>query len=192
MKCYKVNGGIIKTSQIIDGEEIDTTKFDELKEQLTPPPLTEEQIILFERKRQLTSEEVFKILAKQQLNNMEIEDKTSLRMLDFYPTFAEVVGQTVTQGFKFTYKGKLFKVVQASLTISEVYPPETGTESLYARIDEVHDGDIYDPIPYEGNMALENGKYYTQDGVTYLCNRDTGTAVYNALSELVGLYVEIV
>lgn len=27
-------------------------------------------------------------------------------------------------------------------------------------------------------------------GVTYLCNRDTGIAVYNALSELVGLYVE--
>ena len=40
-------------------------------------------------------------------------------------------------------------------------------------------------------MALENGKYYIQDGVTYLCNRDTGNPVYNALSELVGLYVEI-
>lgn len=41
-------------------------------------------------------------------------------------------------------------------------------------------------------MALKNGKYYTQDGVTYLCNRDTETAVYNALSELVELYVKVV
>lgn len=41
-------------------------------------------------------------------------------------------------------------------------------------------------------MALENGKYYTQDGVTYLCNRDTGSPVYHPLSELVGLYVEAV
>jgi len=44
-------------------------------------------------------------------------------------------------------------------------------------------------IPYSGNMALETGKYYNQSGKTYLCNRDTGNPVYNALAELVGLYV---
>lgn len=164
--------------------------------------LTEEEInqLEYERKtfeaqekhRPFTIEEVNSMLIKKQINTVDIPDETAVRMLGFYPTFDEVVGQTVAQGFKFTYKGKLFKVVQASLTISEVYPPETGTESLYARIDEVHDGDIYDPIPYEGNMALENGKYYTQNGVIYLCNRDTGNPVYNALSELVGLYVEVV
>ena len=145
-----------------------------------------------EKHRQLTVDEVSALLIKKQINTVDIEDNTSVRMLDFYPTFAEVNGQTVAQGFKFTYKGKLFKVVQASLTISEVYPPETGTESLYTRIDEVHDGDIYDPIPYEGNMALENGKYYTQNGVTYACIRDTGNPVHNSLSELVGLYVEVI
>lgn len=37
--------------------------------------------------------------------------------------------------------------------------------------------------------ALEAGKYYSQSGKTYLCNRDTGNPVYNALAELVGLYV---
>ncbi len=64
-----------------------------------------------------------------------------------------------------------------------------GTDSLYARIDEQHDGTKYDPIPYSGNMALEAGKYYSQSGKTYLCNRDTGNPVYNALADLVGLYV---
>lgn len=113
-------------------------------------------------------------------------------MLDFYPTFDECIGLKVSQGYKFTYNGKLYKVIQESLIIQGHYLPGTGTESLYQRIDEVHDGDIYDPIPYEGNIVLENGKYYTQDGVTYLCNRDTGTAVYNALSELVELYVKVV
>ena len=39
-------------------------------------------------------------------------------------------------------------------------------------------------------MALENGKYYVQDGVTDLCNRDTVNPVYNALADLVGQYVE--
>lgn len=41
-------------------------------------------------------------------------------------------------------------------------------------------------------MSLYNGKYYSQDGVTYLCNRDTGNPVYNKLSELVGIYVEVI
>lgn len=42
------------------------------------------------------------------------------------------------------------------------------------------------------NGALENGKYYTQDGATYLCTRDTGNPVYNALADLVGIYVDTV
>ena len=42
-----------------------------------------------------------------------------------------------------------------------------------------------DPTVY-----VENGKYYSQDGVTYLCTRDTGTPVYNPLADLVGIYVE--
>ena len=40
-------------------------------------------------------------------------------------------------------------------------------------------------------MELENGKYYSQDGVTYLCTRDTGIPVYNPLKDLVGIYVEV-
>ena len=42
----------------------------------------------------------------------------------------------------------------------------------------------------EGNMALVSGKYYSQDGVVYLCTRDTVNPVYNPLRELVGLYVK--
>ena len=41
-------------------------------------------------------------------------------------------------------------------------------------------------------MALESGKYYIQGGMTYLCSRDTINPVYNALSELVGIYVEVI
>lgn len=50
---------------------------------------------------------------------------------------------------------------------------------------------LADPIPYSGNMNLTAGLYYIQDDVIYLCNRNTGQPVYNALSELVGLYVEV-
>ena len=39
---------------------------------------------------------------------------------------------------------------------------------------------------------IETAVQSIQDGVTYLCNRDTVNPVYNPLSELVGIYVEIV
>ena len=66
------------------------------------------------------------------------------------------------------------------------------SNTLWEQICETHDGTKYDPIPYDGNMTLESGKYYTQSGMTYLCSRDTVNPVYNALSELVGIYVEVV
>lgn len=70
--------------------------------------------------------------------------------------------------------------------------PSTSTAALYEEINETHAGTIDDPIPYNNNMELVQGKYYTQDGIVYLCSRGTGQAVYNPLKDLVGLYVTIV
>ena len=145
-----------------------------------------------EARHPLSQQEVQEIVLKAQINTVDIADNVSVRMKDYYPTFSEIVGQSVKQGFKFTYNGELYKTIQPDLTIQEIYPPGTGTESLYTRIDEEHLGNKYDPIPYSGNMALEAGKYYTQDDVLYLCNTDTVNAVYNPLSELVGIYVGVV
>ena len=148
-----------------------------------------------EKRRPLSLGEVQEMMVRQQINTLSVDDNTALRMRRYYPTFAELVGQTVTQGTKFraddSEDADLYKVIQPELTIQAHYPPGKGTESLYTRIDETHDGTKYDPIPYDGNMELTAGMYYTQGGVTYLCNRDTGNPVYNALSELVGLYVEV-
>ena len=148
-----------------------------------------------ERTRPMTAEEVTALLIKQQINSITVDDQTALRMRRYYPTFAELVGQTVKLGTKFRADDSdiadLYKTIQPELIIQAHYPPGNGTESLYTRIDETHDGTQYDPIPYSGNMALENGKYYIEDGVTYFCTRDTGIAVYNRLAELVGIYVEL-
>ena len=148
-----------------------------------------------EKHRPLSFSEVQEMLVRQQINTIAVDDQTALRMRRYYPTFAELVGQTVTRGTKFratdSEDADLYKVIQPELTIQTQYPPGEGTESLYTRIDEAHDGTKYEPIPYDGNMALTEGLYYTQGGVTYLCNRSTGQPVYNALAELVGLYVEV-
>jgi hypothetical protein len=145
-----------------------------------------------ESTRPLTSEEVTAMLITQQVNTLSVDDNTALRMKQYYPMFDSIVGQTVPQGYKFQYGGKLWSVVQPSLTIQSHYPPGAGTESLYAEVCETHAGTLDDPIPYSGNMALELGKYYIQSNVIYLCIRDTGNPIYHALADLVEIYVEVI
>ena len=121
------------------------------------------------------------------------DDAQALTVKAIYPQWSEVIGQTVKQGFKFLYSDVLYKVIQPDgLSIQEQYIPGEGTESLYAVINETNAGTQEDPIPYAGNMALENGKYYSQDGVIYLCNRDTEIPVYQDLKDLVNIYVTTV
>lgn len=149
----------------------------------------------YERRRPLTEAEVSRMIITEQINNLTVDDQTALRMREYYPDFDELVKRKFTAkdaDYKFRYGDTLYKTAQPNIAFVAHYPPGVGTESMYARIDETHDGSEYDPIPYDGNMALENGKYYMQGDVIYLCTRDTGNPVYNALAELVGVYVEIV
>ena len=121
-------------------------------------------------------------------------DQQALAALALYPTYEDLVArQYVAEntGYRFQFGGGLWKTLQPGYTFDGVYAPGTGTESLYARIDESHAGTLEDPIPYEGNMELFSGKYYSQDGVVYRCTRDSGQPLYHKLSELVGLYVEV-
>ena len=139
-----------------------------------------------EKHRPLSLGEVQEMMVRAQINTLPVDDATALRMVAYYPEWT--AGTAYAAGDRLVYNGDLYKVLQAH-TSQGTWLPGTGTESLYTRIDEQHDGTKYDPIPYSGNMALEAGKYYIQSGKTYLCNRDTGNPVYHALAELVGLYV---
>ena len=139
---------------------------------VAPPPLTES--------------EVSRLLIAQQINTLTVDDNTALRMTEFYPEWAADTEYTI--GYKVQRNGKLWRVLQAH-TSQAGWEPENAA-SLWTEICESHAGTLDDPIPYSGNMALESGKYYMQDGKIYRCTRDTGNPVYNALSELVGLYVE--
>ena len=140
-----------------------------------------------EKHRPLSLGEVQEILVRQQINTLTVDDNTALRMVEFYPEWS--AGQAYTAGYKAHRGGKLWRCLQAH-TAQTGWEPENAA-SLWTEICESHDGTKYDPIPYNGNMALQSGKYYTQNNILYLCNRDTGQPVYNALAELVGLYVEV-
>ena len=140
----------------------------------------------YERTRPLTESEVSRVLIAQQINTLTVDDNTALRMVAFYPEWAE--NAEYTAEYKVQRNGKLWRCIQAH-TSQAGWEPENAA-SLWTEICESHAGTLEDPIPYSGNMALESGKYYMQDGKVYRCTRDTGNPVYNALSELVGLYVE--
>ena len=140
----------------------------------------------YERTRPLTAEEVTAMIIKQQINTLSVDDNTALRMLEFYPAWE--AGQAYTAGHKVQHGGKLWRCLQTH-TAQAGWEPEN-TPALWTEICESHAGTEDDPIPYSGNMALESGKYYIQDGVVYRCTRDTINPVYNALADLIGLYVE--
>ena len=139
-----------------------------------------------ERTRPLTAEEVTALLIRQQINTLTVDDNTALRMTTFYPEWAANAEYTI--GYKVQRSGRLWRCLQAH-TSQAGWEPENAA-SLWTEICESHSGTLEDPIPYNGNMALESGKYYSQNSKIYRCTRDTVNPVYNALSELVGLYVE--
>lgn len=137
----------------------------------------------------------------KEINTLELSAVEALEVVDWFPTwgvdegFRE--GDTIAKNTKFQYEGKLYACLQDHVIMPHYYP-SINTASLYVEVTPEYTdqgeelGTLENPIPYEGNMVLENGKYYSQDGATYLCNRDTVNPVYHALKDLVGLYVEVV
>lgn len=135
---------------------------------------------------------------KQEFKTLGLSAEQMLTHKAFAPKWGEDIkeGDTVVKGDKFTYEGKLYAALQDH-TILPHYFPSANTAALYVEVtpDYTEEGEEYgtidNPIPYEGNMVLENGKYYTQNGVVYLCTRDSVNAVYHALAELVGQFVVV-
>ena len=166
----------------INGRYIDMTA-----EEITAMQAELEKAEAAERTRPLTADEVTAMLIRQQINTLTVDDQTALRMVEFYPEWE--TGTAYPSGHKVQRGGKLWHCLQTH-TSQDGWEPENAA-SLWEAINETHSGAADDPIPYDGNMALTAGLYYVQDYVVYLCTRDTVNPVYNALSELVGIYVEL-
>ena len=127
--------------------------------------------------------------------SQSLEDAVALTAVELFPYWVVLVekGEKVTKGFRFQYEGKLYRTEQPEYTFVEHYVPGSpGTESLFSLVDESHSGSKEDPIPFEKNMEIYEGLYYTQDGVLYRCIRSSGQPLYHDLALLVGSYVEVV
>ena len=117
-----------------------------------------------------------------------LSDEDALNVPMLYDAWT--VGKAYHKDDRFTFEDKLYKVLQDHTSQADWLP--NATPSLYAEVAKGGQGDDpSNPIPYNNNMELENGKYYSQYDVVYVCFRDTGIPVYNDLKDLVGLYVEV-
>lgn len=142
--------------------------------------------------RQKNSKENQAILfAKMAVNATPLTDNQAISVKNLHPEWKEFIGKSLSTGFRVLHEDALYKVRQDISVVLENQPPSIYTAALYEEINETHDGTKTDPIPYNNNMALELGKYYIQDDIIYMCTRDTGQAVYQDLSDLVGIYVQI-
>lgn len=127
--------------------------------------------------------------------SQSLEDSVALTAVELFPYWKVLVEKAdkVSKGFRFQHEGKLYRTEQPEYIFVEYYVPgSTGTESLFSLVDESHAGSKEDPIPFEKNMEIYDGLYYTQNGVLYRCIRSSGQPLYHDLALLVGSYVEVV
>ena len=128
-----------------------------------------------------------KLVAAIKAMRLTAADQTAARAMELYPSWA--VGLTVAVGDRLQYGGKLYKCIQAHTTQAD-WTPDVAV-SLFEVIDVEHSGTAEDPIPWAVNMECFSGKYYTWEGVLYLCIRDSGIALAYSPEQLLGNYFEL-
>lgn len=127
--------------------------------------------------------------ARAEINTFALTDAEALSVKEFYPGWEE--GIDVAEGERYNCDGDLWEVLATHKTQAS-WRPSLATASIWKHVDEEHEGTERDPIPYSPPMEVVGGKYYTQDGKTYLCVRDSGMPLSHDLSAVVGIYVDVV
>lgn len=194
MTYYKIIDGqtvFYKDPLIIDGMQIYNPSEELIKAagwmEYTPPPTPPVDNTKYEP---YTEDVVAKIKNLLREKVAEQTDEEALENIELFPTWQSKIGVQVEQGERLYYDDKLYKVQQTH-TPQEDWRPDA-TASLYVQIViESEAGTIDNPIAYEVNMELVEGKYYTEEGVKYLCVRALAQSVWH-LADLVGNYVEVV
>ena len=148
-------------------EPVDTTKYE---------PYTEEVVI--------------KLKALMQEQVSEQSDEKALENIELFPTWRSKMGESVSVGERLYFDDKLWKVIQSHIVQESWRPDEAASLFVQVQVDS-EQGTKDNPIPYSFNMELVQGKYYTQNNVTYLCIRGLAQSVWD-LSALVGNFVEVV
>ena len=193
MMYYKIIDGqtvFYKDPLIVDGMQIYNPSEELIKTagwmEYTPPPAPPVDNTKYEP---YTEDVVAKIKNLLREKVEEQTDEEALENIELFPTWQSKIGVQVEQGERLYYDDKLYKVQQTHIPQEDWRPDATA--SLYVQVVADDAGTIDNPIAYEVNTELVEGKYYTEDGVKYLCVRALAQSVWH-LADLVGNYVEVV
>ena len=190
---YKIIDGVTvfyKDPLIVDGMQIYNPSEELLLaagwQEYTPPEPAPIDYTVYEP-NEFAIVEKLKQLAQAQVSQQT--DKEALENIELFPTWMSKIGIQVNQGERLYFDDKLYKVQQTH-TPQEDWRPDA-TASLYVQVVADDSGTESNPIEYQLNMELVEGKYYTEDSVKYRCIRSLAQSVWH-LADLVGNYVEVV
>lgn len=126
------------------------------------------------------------------INMAALTNGQAIEMAVYFPRWEEMVGEKVEAGYRIQCEGKLYEVIQEH-TIQETWKPGVGTESIYKLVQIEHEGTREDPVKWEKNMVLEEGKYYEDMGAIYICIRNSEIGMSYDLEDLVTAgYVKLI
>lgn len=105
------------------------------------------------------------------LQSAEVIDYPEYEDAHAYNTVGEII----------KYNGRYYEIIAPHTSNAVSYPVET-TFAYYRLVELTHTGTIDDPIPYPETAGIvvnvENGKYYSYKGKTYLAKADMPNCVY--------------
>lgn len=136
----------------------------------------------------MTREHAIKLRRIIEKASASLSDSDALDAVELFPMWA--VDTEYTAGIRVRDGGELFKCKQPHTSQSDWRP--SITPALWQKVEKPGQGDTPDdPIPWSWGLEIVTGKYYSQDGVTYVGIRDSGVGIFADLSALVGNYVEV-
>ena len=118
------------------------------------------------------------------------DDQEALAVKCLYKNWSKQLGRELVVGEYVQHGDKLYRVLTTHVAQAD-WEPGVGTESLFVVVDKTHAGTIDDSIPWNANMECEEGKYYSEDGVIYLCVRSSGIALQCKIVDVLGNYFQV-
>ena len=135
----------------------------------------------------MTREKALALRALIEKAAVGLTDEDALGGVELFPVWQGEKAYAADERIR--YVGKLYRCVQAHTSQADWTPD--AVPAIYEVIPNANeDGTQEKPIAYTIGMRVFEGLYYTEDEVLYICTRDSGIPLFNALSDLEGLYME--
>lgn len=104
------------------------------------------------------------------------DDKTALALSPVCPEWA--AGTHYEPGEVLNHEGQAYRVVQSVDSLEHQPPSAEGMLAIYRPLVQGHAGTLKDPIPWVSGMDVDEGKYYSFSGKTYLAKADMKPCVW--------------